>query len=323
MTRFAGTRCRPAWIAGFLVVAAALAVSANQEDKKPSSLAFAPAGPGEFTFDTGVLRGKLRPGGKSRGLSSVVHTSTGAALDRGDTGYGLFSHYRVFSSGQRYGAGAWDWPSQSRLLEDGAVEVAWPAAADRPFEMRATYRWSAPDTLDLETGVKPQRALPGFEVFLASYFTGDFDRSLACVADPPQGSGKPGFMEAEKAGGIWQAFPRDAAAAAIIGDGRWKLPPHPVSWTIMPALAHPMAVRRSPKSGIAAAMMGAPDECFAVSMPHQTEGHYSVYLSLFGRDLKEGEAARARTRLVIGVGRTDDQVLDLYRPYRSWIQSGR
>ena len=27
----------------------------------------------EFAFDTGVLRGKLRAGGKSTGLSSVVH----------------------------------------------------------------------------------------------------------------------------------------------------------------------------------------------------------------------------------------------------------
>jgi hypothetical protein len=34
-------------------------------------------------------------------------------------------------------------------------------------------------------------------------------------------------------------------------------------------------------------------------MPQQAEGHYSLYLSLFGRDLKPGETARAVARLVI------------------------
>ena len=34
---------------------------------------------GEYVFDTGFLRGKIRAGGKSRGLSSVVHIPSGAS----------------------------------------------------------------------------------------------------------------------------------------------------------------------------------------------------------------------------------------------------
>jgi len=53
-----------------------------------------------------------------------------------------------------------------------------------------------------------------------------------------------------------------------------------------------------------------------VSMPFGAEGHRSLYLSLFGRDLKSGETATARTRLVIRRGLTDDQAVALYKSYR-------
>ncbi len=105
---------------------------------------------GEYTFDTGVLRGTLRQGGKSLGLAPLIHVPTGARLDRS---MGILSFYRVFTTGQRYGAGAWDWPSTAKLLPDGAVQVTWPAAAERPFEMTALYRWKDPQTIDLETTV--------------------------------------------------------------------------------------------------------------------------------------------------------------------------
>lgn len=300
-------------ILGGLLGMAALSAAVSQEAGQGPSLAFVPSEDGGFAFDTGILRGRLRPGGKSRGLCSVIHVPTGAALDRGDSGYGLFSHYRVFSAGKRYGGGAWDWASEARRFEDGSVQVRWPAGGDRPFEMAATWRWADPRTLDLDTEVRAQADLPRFEVFLASYFTGAFCRSFACVRELREG--RPGFLAAEKEAGTWQMFPRDDGAAAIAGDGRWKLPPHPVSWTIRPALAYPLAVRRDPRTGLAVALMGLPSDCFAVSMPHQEEAHFSVYLSLFGRDLREGESARARTRLMAGTDLGDDALVEAYRAF--------
>lgn len=306
-------RCWAAGIAGGLLGAAVFSAAAFQEAARKPSLAFVPAEGGGFAFDTGVLRGRLRPEGASKGLCSVVHLPTATALDRGDRDYGLFSHYRVFSSGKRYGGGAWDWPSEALRLEDGSVRARWPAAGDRPFEMAATWRWIDPRTLDLDTEVRALANLPRFEVFLASYFTRAFCRSFAFVRDLREG--RPGLLAAEKEAGTWQMFPRDDEAAAIAGDGRWKLPPHPVSWTIRPALACPLAVRRAPASGLAAALMGLPGDCFAVSMPHQEEAHFSVYLSLFGRDLREGEQARARTRLWAGPDPGDDALLEAYRSF--------
>ena len=58
-----------------------------------------------------------------------------------------------------------------------------------------------------------------------------------------------------------------------------------------------------------------PRDCFAIATPHESETHYSLYLSLFGRDLKAGETAKARTRFVVAADISDTQVLALYRQY--------
>ncbi len=268
------------------------------------SLAFTPSTNGEFTFDTGVLRGTLRAGGKSLGLSSVIHVPTGRRLDRSN---GLFSHYRVFSKGVRYGGGAWDWPSTARLLDDGAVEVSWPAATNRSFALKAVYRWNRASILDLQTSVEPQADLSGFEVFLASYFEEAFTNAFALVKASPDNGGQPGLLAARPSFGDWLMFPRGPDVVPLIQDGRWKLEPNPVAWTIMPQLQRPVAVRRDPKSGLTALLSADAADCFAIAMPHQAEGHYSVYLSLFGRNLKAGEPARARARLALGE-MTDDEV---------------
>jgi hypothetical protein len=61
--------------------------------------------------------------------------------------------------------------------------------------------------------------------------------------------------------------------------------------------------------------MTPPKDCFAVLTPFQTEPHYSTYLSLFGRDLRAGETASARSRLVITPQIPDAQINALYESY--------
>ena len=262
--------------------------------KQPGNgkLAFSASGTNEFTFDTGVLAGKLRASGKSRGLSSVVHLPTGVTLE---SSMGLFGHYRVFSANKRYGTAAWDWPSEAKLHNDGSVEVHWPSAEDRPFELSAVYRWVTPDTLDLETSVQAKTNLAKFESFLASYFADCFTNSSVYVRSNNQQWLEP----ADKSFGVWQAFPRDDEAVSIIQDGRWKLAPNPVDWVIRPRLANPLAIRGCPANGLRAVLMSPPSDCFGVLTPFEAEGHRSMYLCLFGQDLKAGETARARARLII------------------------
>jgi hypothetical protein len=278
--------------------------------KQPANgkLAFSASGTNEFAFDTGVLKGKLRVDGKSRGLSSVVHLPTGITLD---SSMGLFGHYRVFSANKRYGTAAWDWPSEAKLRRDGSVEVRWPSTEDRPFELRAAYRWAAANTLDLETSVQAKTNLAKFESFLASYFAECFTNSCVYVRSKSQ----QWLEEAGSSSGVWQAFPHDDQAVSIIQDGRWKLPPNPVDWVIRPRLAKPLGIRRCPANDLRAVLMSPSTDCFAILTPFEAEPHRSMYLSLFGKDLKAGETARARARLVIQKNLSSESIDRLYSAY--------
>jgi hypothetical protein len=270
-----------------------------------NSLAFKAGNSNEFTFNTGSLRGTLRAGGASKGLTSVVHIPTGVRLD---SSMGLFSHYRMLGANTRYGTAGWFWPSEAKLQADGAVEEFWPAAPEHPFELKAVYRWVSANALELETTVKAYTNLNRFECFLASYFTPDFTNSIVYV------EGKK-LMHAQKEAGAKQAFPRDTAGIEMIQDGRWEYEPYPIDWVIMPKLEKPMGIRRAPGLGITAVLMGRPEECFAVYTPHETEGHFSMYLGFFGRDLKAGGKGTARARLLIGDGISDEKALQAYEEF--------
>jgi len=286
---------------------------------KPDKFAFTANKDGGYEFDTGILRGGLRQAGKGLGLTSAVHVPTGTTLNGA---YGILSYYRVFTTNKRYGTAAWSWPGTSKLLPGGAVQVTWPQADDRPFEMAAVYRFRDSSTLDVETIVKAGRDLSNFEVFLASYFHEAFPLSQVYVGASAETEGKPAFLTAKKSFGDWQMFPRNEDVLPIIRDGRWQKEPNPVDWKIMPVMAMPIALRRGSDTVPAAILMSPPDDCFAIATPYEGEGHYSMYFSLFGRDIKAGQTAKARMRLAVTNTASDREILDLYRKYMKDIADG-
>lgn len=263
----------------------------------------------EMRFDTGALRGTLRAKGRSVGLGPVFDSRTGTNLT---SSMGLFSHYRLLDRDNRYGTGAWDWASTATLLPDGAVEARWIADDAHPFELAAVYRWASPNALDVTTRVTARKDLRRFEAFLASYFAG-FADARVYAGDKPAA-----FVPADQASGIWQMFPRDAAAVDWIRDGRWARPPNPVEWAIRPFYAGALGMRRDVASGWTALVMARPSDCFAVATPHGAEGHRSLYLSLFGRDLKAGESVSAPARLVLARDLTEPAAIALYE---EWLRS--
>ena len=284
-----------------------------------SKLAFTANQDGGYEFDTGILRGRLREAGKCLGLTSVVHVSSGTTLNGV---YGILSYYRVFTTNKRYGTAAWSWPSTSKLLPDGAVQVTWPEGDDRPFEMVAIYRFHDSSTLDVETTVKANEDLSKFEVFLASYFHESFPLPQVFVTPDPKIVGKRTFMTAKKTFGNWQMFPRNYDLLSIIQDGRWEIQPNPVDWKIMPPMAKPIAVRRGSKEAPTAILMAPQEDCFAISTPYEGEGHYSLYFSLFGRDIEAGQTATARLRLVVTNVASNREILKLYQKYIKEIEDG-
>jgi hypothetical protein len=290
----------------YVLLCTALATLAGSAVAGP---AFTPDGKGGYTFDTDVLRGALCVNGKSSGLTSVVHAPSGTRLDGGS---GIFGYYRLLATNQRYGRMGWDLPGKSRLLPDGAVQITLPEQEDRPFELVAVYRWRGPSTLDLETTIKAGADLNQFEVFLASYCSASLPSPYVCTqAD----SGMPRFLLALKSHGDWLMFPRDEGLAPMIRDGRWEKEPYPVNWKIMPEFQLPLAVRRGADSAPSVVVMAPRKDCFAVSTPYQGESHYSLYLSLFGRDIKAGESTTARARLAVTTARSDADILGMYGDY--------
>lgn len=266
---------------------------------------------GEYMFDTGVLRGTIRQDGKSLGLLPVEYVPSGSPLTKWP---GLLTYYRIFTTNRRYGESARELPSEVKELPDGALQMQWPASEEFPYVLRATYRWRDAATLDLETLVEAKAELPDFEVFLSSYFSEQFPVTAVYVRESREG-GKPGFMTAEEANGMWQVFPRDEKARATVRDGRWTIPPSPVDWAVMPELAAPLVFRREPKTGVAVVLMAPAEDCFAVFTPCRDEPHYSMYLSFFGRTLHAGETAQAHARLTVTDTLDDAGIVTLYENY--------
>jgi len=306
-----------------VVLLTLLLSSAAATAAEPVNLGFKPGDePGHFTFDTGVLRGTVRMNGRSQGIVELVHVGSGVPVVAGGRLPGALSPYRVFSRGVRYGNAARDWPTETTILDDGALRVFWPAGEVNPLEMTAVYRWTRPDTLDLELAVTPKRDMPDFELFMSSYFEqGFYAKVYAKPSSSPDSSGK--LLPADRtpdAEGGYVMFPRDKDALAIIRDGRWKIPPSPVDWWMDHWLAAPLALRRDRQTGITAVMMSAPDDCFAVSSPFNpgtpTAGGYrSLYQSLFGRDLTSGRTEGIRLRLVVGEKISDEDALRMYEQF--------
>lgn len=298
-------------------LACLVAVSAGLGDRASgaepgasANLAFTAADK-EYHFDAGIVRGTLRPQGRSFGLAPAIDCASGSTISGGA---GIVSHYRLLDGEARYGGAAWDWSSTAKLLPDGSVEATWTADKDHPLDLKAVYRWKGPGVLDVTTSVTASKDLVRFESFLASYFNG-FGESLVYVKGCPETGGKPGLLSAKQSYGPWQMFPRDDEAVKTIQDGRWKRPPNPVDWKIMPQLAGPLAVRRDAKTGLSALVMAPAEDCFAVATPYGEEVHRSLYLSLLGRDLKSGQTATARARLVIGRDISDAKAIEIYEGY--------
>ena len=115
-----------------------------------------------YTFDTGVLRGRLRLDGRDQGIHELVHVPSGQEVTYGGGRLALMSHYRLFTRGTRYGDAARNWPTVSKVLPDGAVEAVFHPAEEYPFTLKVIFRLGAADAIDVETMVCAKQDLPRF-----------------------------------------------------------------------------------------------------------------------------------------------------------------
>ncbi len=288
------------------------------DDSPP--LEFKPAGDRLFDFDTGAVKGLLRANGKYQGISSLVDIKTGKELTRSA---GIFSFYRVLSTDKRWGHSARDWPMTAKRLPDGAVQIDWLPKEEHPLEITATFRWKSPTTIDLDVVVKPQQAMPNFELFVSSYFDLKFKAFVyAKPMRPPEAN--PSFVAADVnplVQGSYLAFPINRRAAQMFFDRRWAPESGFVPWSVTRMLGAPIGMKRDAESDITFLFMSRPEDCFAIDMsynmdpPDNIANHSSVYLSLYGRDIEAGESAQAHVRLVVERNLSDRRAIELYEQY--------
>jgi DNA-directed RNA polymerase subunit RPC12/RpoP len=263
-----------------------------------------------LAFDTGVVKGSLQKDGRGEALKPISFIEPDVAID---SNHGLFVPYRFLTPQRRYGFGSWEWPRTGKVLDNGAAELNWAGTSDRPFNFSTVYRWKSADTLDLTVFFTPQTNLDQFELFLGSYFQ-KFPKAKAYVQDA--GNGSAGFVDwaGDKAGDM-QVFPKSEQVLPMINDGRWTFPPFPQHLAIRPTLAAPLGMKVQPESGVTILIMSLPEDCFAVSMAQQGAQANALYLSLFGKDVEQGQTLTGHARLVFGRNISDAQALQKYADY--------
>jgi hypothetical protein len=280
-------------------------------------LAFKANGSRDLSFDTGVVKGTLTRDGLGEALKGITFIDGNLTIDKN---HGLLMPYRFLTPERRYGFGSWEWPRTGKILENGAAQLLWAAAPDRPFAFSTVYRWKSADTLDLTVFFAPQTNLNKFELFLGSYFE-KFTSAKAYVQDA--GNDAPGFVEAARDKGEMQLFPISSEVLPIVNDGRWNFPPYPNNWAIRSVLAKPLGMKIEPMSRVTVLLMAPPEDCFALSTCQQSSPLGAFYLSLFGKDIQRGQTLIGHARLVFGKNITDSQAVARYAEYLKDVRSIR
>ncbi len=287
-----------------------LCVTAASATAQSHALSFKSDKPGEYTFNTGKFSGKLLASAdKGEGIVSLVDNSSGTELSKGNQKFGIFSLYRLLGSGKQLGMVIWQWPKEAELLPDGAVRIRWAATEEHPAEIGATFRWTAANVLDLEVALKPAHDNFAAEVFVESHFNANTTNSVYLARGRHTAAGPPQMLAVDASAlteGTYPVFPRDFKAAQMIYDGRWENNPRPGHWSMSRYLAGPLIVSQDAKNSASMAIMSPPSDCFGIVCSYNTNlsadyvsNHHATYLSLFGRDIKAGQTATARARLVI------------------------
>lgn len=305
------------------VLALLFLVSVSAAAAAEPGLTFQSQGNGIYAFHTGTLSGRLRLDGKNQGIEELIYVPSGQEVTYGERKLSVMSHYRVFTTGVRHGDAARDWPTECKVLPDGAVEAVFKPEGSYPFTLSAVFRLASADAIDVETIVTAKEDLPRFEVFLSNYFGAGYDVSVY-VVESLRAPGKPVFLRGDHnplVAGNYLLFPRDRQSVLTVFDGRWEQPPSPVEWCITRYLAAPIGVRRHKETGLTAVVMATPEDCFAVATPYNQDppdgvaNHRSLYLSLFGKDLAKGDTVRAKSRLQILASPTDEAIENCYAAY--------
>ena len=281
---------------------------------------------GFFEFETPAMKGIIRADGKVQGVAELIDKETGRNLAR-PLLPGFLSLYRIFSRGMRF-RDPRTAPLKSLLRKGGEIlSLQWERLEEWPFELSCTFRIPGSRTLELTVEFTAEKDLQDFDLFVSNYVALGFKHFLFLKRTLHLGGKQQYDLFEPRATpfykGCYLAFPRDHQAAKLFFDGRWLKPPHPVHWAIARHYALPLVGSREEKTGLSVIIMAVRKECFALETtyaqegrPDSVAGHNSIYLSLFGKTLRQGSTARMHLALHITKLKSPAGAIDLWRLWR-------
>jgi hypothetical protein len=259
----------------------------------------------ELVFRTAELAGRLQsvteePDLCNHRVHELVHLPTGRAVSASGQARGMLSLFRATCEGRALG--------ELRAMEQRAtplerrLQLEWDATPEHAVRVEATWVVSSPRSIDLEVRLLPAQQYQGYQILLAGYLPEGF-RPGCYVADGE--SGRQVRPEASDVlDGMWPFFPRDGAAAHSCTDGRFQAGRWPFRVLAARYYSQPLVFFSDGELDVL--LMGRSADVAAVGMAYAGNevedplaAHRSFYLSLFGCDLKAGQAVSARARLLV------------------------
>ncbi len=267
---------------------------------------------------------------KSHHFSNVIHKPTGLKISPdGDrmAGAGMLNFFRVLIEG--------GYLTELRVeeplfepTEDG-ISFTWMPTIRRQAKVKVKFTFRQPNIIDMDMWVETLTNYPGFEILLSAYMAPGFESGVYVAKEefgPIEGE-QIRLVDQPMIHGIWPFFPRDEAGANLLTDGRhqkgrWF-------WRMAIGRRYAMPLAFFSKNGVDAIVMGRPEDVYAVGATYKGDaenddvaGHRSLYLSLFGENLKAGEGRHTQMRMIIDdFGSDAEKHKELFRSFLKDMES--
>ena len=204
-----------------------------------------------------------------------------------------------------------------------AVVVRWKPSEEVNATLSARYQLVQSDSaVDVEFAAELEQDYPGFELFIANYFTPQFRPRYAVADNLTHPEGVFWYQKQWYGDGENELWARDEAAEGTFADGRW-IDGYPLNWRRGPQYAYPLMTQEH-RNGLAnekgaIVIMARRPDCYGISGFNSY--HNSQYLHLGGNDARAGERVAFVVRMVLLVGYQDLQT-EALALYDAWTEGG-
>ena len=286
----------------------------------------------EFSMDhlSGILNCDInRKKGKSHHFSKVIHKPSGLMISPDDARMkhaGMLNFFRVLVEG--------GYLSELRVTEaqiepeDDGITMIFSPSIRLQAKIKVKFTFKEPNIIDMDLWVETLTNYPKFEILLSAYLAPGFESGVYVAEKEfgPNVAEQIRLTDQAMIHGIWPFFPRDEAGANLLTDGRhqkgrWF-------WRMAIGRRYGMPLAFFSNDGVDAILMGKPEDVYAVGATYKGDAsdnvadHRSIYLSLFGEDLKAGEGRHTQMRMIVGnYGSNPEKHQELYQTFINEVKA--